>query len=292
LPLDDFEWDQGHTMNDTGRPVGIVTGASGGIGRWIALGLARAGHHVVLVCRDRGRGEEASNWIATQVPGADTELRLADLRSLAATREVGRQIAADHPKIALLVNNAGLFTAKRHLTAEGREAVLTVNHLAPYVLTDAVEHALIAGAPARIVNVGSSLSDTARMDPDDLELALGWAMQRAYGRSKLAMMMATFARAKRLGGTGVVANVVHPGLVATGLIKEGGAIGLAWRIMGLFARSAAQGADAPLHAALSPDFARISGAYITNHSAVPPNPLATDFALIDAVETATRRLIV
>jgi len=278
-------------MSDPRRPVSIVTGASGGIGRWIALGLARAGHHVVLLCRDRTRGEEAAAWIATQSPGASTELRLADLSMLAATRDIGRRIVADHPSVALLVNNAGLFTAHRHLTAEGREAVLAVNHLAPFVLTDAVEPALIAGAPSRIINVGSSLSDHATIDPGDLELAGHWAMRRAYASSKLAMMMATFARADRLRGTGVVANVVHPGLVATGLVREPGAIGLAWRLMALFARTEAQGADPPLHAALCQAFANVTGAYIKNRVAVPPNPLAKDFWLVEAVETATRRLI-
>jgi retinol dehydrogenase 12 len=214
-------------MHQGGRRVSVVTGGSGGIGRWIALGLARAGQHVVLVCRDPARGRAAVDWIARQIPCPSLELRLSDLGSLRATRRLGVEISAEHPRLGLLVNNAGMFTARRQSTAEGREATLAVNHLAPFVLTDVLESALRAGAPSRIVNVGSSQSDWAEINPDDLELARGWGMVRAYSRSKLAMMIATFARAERLRGTGVVAHVAHPGAVATSLVRESGAIGIA-----------------------------------------------------------------
>jgi NAD(P)-dependent dehydrogenase (short-subunit alcohol dehydrogenase family) len=245
-----------------GRRVSVVTGGSGGIGRWIALGLARAGQHVVLVCRDPARGEAAVDRIARQVPCLSLELRRCDLGSLRATRRLGVEISAEHPRLGLLVNNAGMFTARRQSTAEGLEATLAVNHLAPFVLTDALENALRAGAPSRIVNVGSSRSDRAEIDPDDLELTRGWGMVRAYSRSKLAMMITTFARAERLRGGGVVAHVVHPGAVATDLVRESGAIGIAWRLMAPLLRSEEQGADTPLHVALAPDWATVTGAYV------------------------------
>ncbi len=272
------------------RQVSVVTGATGGIGRWIALGLARAGHHVVLVCRDAGRGAAAAAWIAQHAPACSTEIRLADLASLRAARRVGGEIAAAHPRVGLLVNNAGMFASRRQVTAEGHEAVLAVNHLAPFVLTDALEDALRAGAPARIVNVGSSTSDRAMIDPDDLELARHWGMVRAYSGSKLAMMMATFARAGRLRGSGVVANVVHPGAVASGLVRAGGPIGAAWRLMAPFLRSEEQGADTPLHVALAPDWAVTTGAYVKDRAAVRPNRRALDAALLQRVEAATRAL--
>ena len=278
-------------MNDAGRPVAVITGATSGIGRWIALGIARADHHLVILSRDAARGQEVAGWIAGAAPGSSTELRLADLASLSTTRRVGHEIAAAHPRLALLVNNAGMFTSRRQFTAEGREAVLAVNHLAPYVLTDAVEAALRAGAPARIVNIGSSSSDRAAIDPDDLELARNWGMVRAYSRSKLAMMASTFARAERLRGSLVVANVVHPGAVATGLVREGGAIGLAWRLMARFLRTAEQGADTPLHVALAPDWATVTGAYAKNRSATRPNPRALDPALVRKVDAATREIV-
>lgn len=274
----------------TGR-VAVVTGASSGIGRWIALGLANAGYHLVLVCRDAGRGESTVRWITQNVPGSSPELRLVDLALLRATGSLGQEIAAAHPQLGLLVNNAGMFAARRQLTSEGREMVLAVNHLGPFVLTDALEGALRAGAPSRIVNVGSSTSDRARIDPQDLELSRGWGMVRAYSQSKLAMLMATFARAKRLRGSGVVANVVHPGTVATGLVRAGGPIGLAWRMMAPFLSTEEQGADTPLHVALAPQWATVSGAYVKRRAAVRPNPRALDPVLVAQVDRATRALV-
>ncbi len=277
-------------MDHRESPISVVTGATGGIGRWIALGLARAGHHVVLVCRDAARGQAAQAWIARHAPAASTELRLADLRLLSATHRVGLEIIVAHPRVDLLVNNAGIFAARRQVTPEGHEAVLAVNHLSPFVLTNVLEDALRAGAPSRIVNVGSSTADRARINPDNLELVRHWGMVRAYGRSKLAMMMATFARAERLRGSGVVANVVHPGAVATGLIREGGPIGAAWRLMAPFLRTEEQGADTPLHVALAPEWATITGAYIKDRVTARPNPRAANPSLLRQVDAATRTL--
>jgi retinol dehydrogenase 12 len=278
-------------LSETGRPVAIVTGPTGGIGRWIALGLACAGHHVVLVCRSPERGAAAARWIASQHPSASTEVLLADLSSLRGTHRLGLSIAAAHPRLSVLVNNAGMFAARRQVTAEGHEAVLAVNHLAPFVLTSALEPALRAGAPSRIVNVGSSTSDRAKIDPENLELTRHWGMVRAYSQSKLAIMMTTFAHAERLRGSGVVANVVHPGAVATGLIKEKGPIGLAWRLMAPFLRTEEQGADTPLHVALAPDWAQITGAYVKDRAAVRPNPRAAQLELVRKVDSATRALV-
>jgi retinol dehydrogenase 12 len=278
-------------LSQAGRTVSVVTGASGGIGRWIALGLACAGHHVVLISRDLERGEAVRRWIASRVPDSSTELLLTDLSSLHETHRVGLEIASAHPRIGVLINNAGMFSARRQMTNEGREAVFAVNHLAPWVLTEAIEPALRAGTPSRIVNVGSSTSDRAMIDPNDLELARGWSMKRAYANAKLAMMMTTFARAERLRGSGVVANVVHPGLVATGLVRERGPIGLAWRLISQFARTEEQGAATPLHVALSSDWATVTGTYAKDCAAARPNPRALDTALIARVEQATRVLV-
>ncbi len=272
------------------RIVAVITGATGGIGRWIALGLARAGHHVVMIARDAGRAEAATAWITQQVPGCSIEVQLADLSSLAATQRAGQEIAARHPRIALLVNNAGMFTARRETTAEGHERVLAVNHLAPYVLTHELEAALRAGAPSRVINVGSSTSDRAKIDADNLELVRGWGMVRAYGQSKLAIMMSTFDLAQRLRGSGVVAHVVHPGAVATGLIREHGLIGLAWRLMAPFIRTEEQGADTPLDVALAPRWADITGCYVKDRKAVRPNRRALDPELVARVDAATRKL--
>ena len=268
----------------------VVTGATGGIGRWIALLLAQAGHPVVLVGRDRARGEAAQAWMAQQ-SGAVPELMLADLSSLAATRALGQAITARHPRIHLLVNNAGVFRARRERTVEGHDVVLAVNHLSPFVLTRGLLGALRAGAPSRIVTVGSSTSDRARIDPANLELDRRWGMVRAYSQSKLAVMMATFEWARRLDGSGVVANVVHPGAVATGLVRTPGVIGLAWRLMAPWLLTEAQGADTPSHVALAPELAAVTGQYFKGRKAVEPNRLARDPALTGQVWQATERLV-
>jgi NAD(P)-dependent dehydrogenase (short-subunit alcohol dehydrogenase family) len=270
--------------------VAVVTGATGGIGRWIALGLTQAGFHVVLVARDRARGEAAQAWIAGRAPGASTALMLCDLSLLAETRALGRDIAARYPAVSILVANAGVFRARREVTAEGHEMVLAVNHLSIFVLIETLRDALVAGAPSRVVVVGSSTSDRARIDPDNLELARGWGMVRAYGQSKLAVMIASFGWARRLGPGGVAVNVVHPGTVATGLVRARGVIGLAWRVMARFVLTEEQGAATPLYVALAPELAGVRGAYFKDRREVAPNALAGDAALGERVWAATVRL--
>jgi NAD(P)-dependent dehydrogenase (short-subunit alcohol dehydrogenase family) len=272
-------------------PVAVVTGATGGIGRWIALGLAKAGYHTVLVGRDAARGQAARDWIAQQASQTVTEFMLADLASLAETRALGQRLRAVHPRIAILVANAGIFSATRQTTPEGHDRVLAVNHLAPFVLIETLQPALIAAAPARIVVVGSSTSDKARIDPHDLELTRHWGMVRAYSQSKLAVMITTFGWADRLRPYGVTANVVHPGAVATGLVRAPGMIGLAWRLMAPWLRTEAQGADTPLHVALAPALARTTGRYFKDRAIAEPNRLAGDRALAQAVWNVTERLV-
>lgn len=129
------------------QPVAVVTGATGGIGRWIALGLARAGCRVIMVARDEGRADATRRWIVGQVPAAATEIVTADLSLMAHARRAGEEIGTRHQSLALLVNNAGLITRTRRVTAEGREAVLAVNHLAPFVLTGTLDRFFVPAAP-------------------------------------------------------------------------------------------------------------------------------------------------
>ena len=272
------------------RSVAVVTGATSGIGRWIALGLARAGFRLVLPVRNAARGRVATEWLRAHHPQATIETIEADLASLRATRAAAHAIRARHPALSLLVNNAGVFRARREWTAEGRDIVLATNHLSPHLLTQELLPALLSGAPARIVTVGSSTSDRARIDPARLEPAR-WSMTGAYAQSKLAVMMSSFETARRLEGTGVVANVVHPGMVATGLIRSGGPIGLVWRGLALVVRTEEQGADTPLHVALSPQLARTTGRYFKDRLPVPPNKRALDPVLLRDVWDATGRLI-
>lgn len=270
--------------------VAVVTGPTSGIGQWIALGLARAGLHVVLVARDAGRAAATRDWIARQAPQASTEIVQGDLSLLAETRATGGRIAAAHPRLAVLVNNAGVFSERRRVTAEGHELVLATNHLAPFVLTKTLAPALRAGAPARVVNVGSTASDRATLDLDDLEGARRWGMLSAYGRSKLAIMMATFEWAERLKGDGVTANVVHPGVVRTKIAAKPGLVGLFWALGMPFMISPRQGAEGPLRLALASELAGVTGRYFQRTREATPNRLARDPALRARLWAATERL--
>ena len=273
------------------RRVGVVTGASGGIGRWIARGLADAGFHVVLVGRDAGRTTAAAGWIARANPAASLEVAVTDLLLLDQVAKLAARVSEHHQAVHVLVNNAGMFSARRRETSEGHEQVIALNHLSPFVLTGGLLPSLRAAGAARIVNVGSDTSDRARIDPADLEGRRRWGFVHAYGQSKLALMMASFGWARRLAGTGVVANVVHPGAVATGLVRAHGPIGLAWRAMAPFLLSEQQGADTPLHVALSDEYRTITGAYVKRRLPVAPNPRALDPVLEKAVWDATEVLI-
>ncbi len=275
------------------RRVALVTGASGGIGPWVALGLARAGMHVVLAGRDQARTEAARAWVAERAAGSAPEGEVADLSSLVAARALGERVAARHGALSVLVNNAGVFRHRREVTAEGREVVLAVNHLAPFVLTRALLPALLAAEAsgagrARVVNVGSSASDHAGIDPDDLEMARRWDLVRSYARSKLAMMMATFEWAERVPG--LASLVVHPGGVRTGLVRAGGVVQLGWQALSPFLLTPEQGAATPLHAALSGEMAGVSGRYLKRSRVVAPNRRALDAGVRARVWAATERL--
>ena len=184
----------------------------------------------MLIGRHRARGDEALDWIRNRVPDARAELLVADLSSTAAARQAGMLIDARYPEIDLLVNNAGTFCARREETAEGHERVIATNHLSPFVLTRALVPALRAAAErsggARIVNVGSSTSDRARIDPADLEGHRRWGMVRAYAQSKLALMMVTFGWAKRLEATGSWPMSCTRARWRRGLVRE------SWRLSG------------------------------------------------------------
>ncbi len=271
--------------------IAVITGATAGLGLWVAYGLARAGYHTIIITRSAARGEATRRWIGERARGAVTSLVTADLSSLQQTRQAGEAITAAHPRIDILVNNAGLITARREVTAEGHEMIFAVNHLAPFVLTAALEPALRSGAPSRVVNVGSTASDRASLDLSNLEMQRSWNPLSAYGRSKLALMMATFERARRLAGTGVTVNVVHPGVVATALMSVPGPVGWGWAALRPFMITPERGAMTPLHLALSPLVAGETGKYWKRNRPARPNRQALDTAMVRQLWWETERLI-
>ncbi|GEC03111.1 3-oxoacyl-ACP reductase [Streptomyces spinoverrucosus] len=200
----------------------LITGATSGLGRYVAFELVRSGHRVLAHGRDPGRTELLVAELSAE--GA-AEGFVADLSSLAEVRELGSRVAEAHPELDVLINNAGVGGgprgAGRELSADGHELRLAVNYLAPVVLTRALLPVLRANAPARIVNVGSAGQEP--LDFDDPEFARGYEGFSAYCRSKLALATWTFTLAEELAGTGVAVNVLHPAtFMDTAMVREGG----------------------------------------------------------------------
>jgi len=187
----------------------VITGASSGIGKAASLALARLGADVILVCRDKARGEAALAEVGAVAPASIRQLELADLSSLRDVRELaGRLSRLD--RLDVLINNAGLVLASRQVSADGFEYTFALNHLAPFLLTGLLREKLAASAPARVVTVSSAAHRAARLDLADLQLTGHFNGWRAYANSKLANILFTRELASRLAGTGVTANSVRP----------------------------------------------------------------------------------
>lgn len=199
--------------------VALVTGGTGGIGRETALGLAKLGATVVVVGRDRARGEQAVEAIRCQSGNARVELITADLSSLEQVRWVAERFGAMHSQLDILVNNAAGLFEQRTETADGFEATLALTHLSPALLTHLLLPRLRASVPARIVNVGSGLHRWARMRWDDLQSVDGYRGLEAYGRAKLLNLMWTYELARRLRGTGITVVSADPGSAWTAMAQ-------------------------------------------------------------------------
>jgi NAD(P)-dependent dehydrogenase (short-subunit alcohol dehydrogenase family) len=274
---------------DTGNLNGklaVVTGATGGIGLYTALGLASRGASLIITGRDDKRLANAVAWLKDRVPAVIVETEKADFASLAEVRAMALRILASHPKIAILVNNAGLFMGKRVLTVDGFEATLQINHLSPFLLTNMLLPAIEAGSggagdPSRIINVSSMASRFAKIDFDDLNLAKPGSFWNSYGQSKLANILFTKGLAARLDPKSIIAVALHPGFVASNFGNKGALSNLAWRLMRPFQISQAKGAENSLFAATTSDVAAIAGLYLVAKKPVRPNKQAADSGAVE-----------
>jgi NAD(P)-dependent dehydrogenase (short-subunit alcohol dehydrogenase family) len=257
----------------------LVTGANSGIGRETALGLARIGARVVLVCRNRQKGELAVSAIQRETGSTQLDLLIADLSSLGSVRALAAQVQQRYPRLDVLINNAGAAVPSRTLSADGIEMTLAANHLGPSLLTLLLIDRLKASAPARIVNVSSDAHRNARLDMDDLQFARRkYNALAAYGQSKLLMNAFTFELARRLEGTGVTANGLHPGVVATNIWPPDAPwfFKVAIAVIKPFMLSARRGADVSLYVATSPEVANVSGQYFVKSKVVAASPLSRE----------------
>lgn len=256
----------------------VVTGGTNGIGLETARGLARAGADVHIIGRSQERIDAAVASIKASTDKGSIRGWKADLSSQASIHALAPRLLGALPRIDVLVNNAGALFMKRELSAEGVEMTWALNHLNYFTLTHLLLEAVKSAPAGRIVNVSSAAHLSGQIRFDDPEFRTGYAGFAAYSQSKLANVMFTNALARRLAGTGVTANSLHPGGVATGFAKNNG--GLAMAFMGtvwkLFALSAEKGAATPVFLASSPTVAGQSGNYYVRSKSAPMSSAAAD----------------
>jgi NAD(P)-dependent dehydrogenase (short-subunit alcohol dehydrogenase family) len=257
----------------------VATGATSGIGEAAVLALAGLGARIVFVARDEARAQATMLKLEAKAPGLGHRMHLADLSSMAETRRVGAAIAMSEPRIDVLINNAGALFSNRRVTPEGLERTFALNHMAYFVLTEALRDTLVDSAPARIVSTSSTAHEEASLDFGDLQSANGYHGFRIYGRSKLANILFTRELARRLAGTGVTANCLHPGLVATRFgSSSGGLVGRLIPFLRPFFISPEKGADTIVYLASSPEVASMTGAYFVKRKITKPSAATQDDA--------------
>jgi NAD(P)-dependent dehydrogenase (short-subunit alcohol dehydrogenase family) len=263
----------------------LITGATSGIGLVTAQALARKGATVVMVARDARRAEDQVQRIRNETNNPRVVFLVADLASLASVRALAADVLARYAALHVLVNNAGAMFTRRLATIDGYEMTFVVDHLAPFLLTNLLLNSLKASAPARVVTVASDAHQGARIDFDDLMYERRrYRSLQAYGQAKLANIMFTYELARRLQGTGVTANALHPGFVATNFARNNGPLyRFGMSLVRPFTISPQRGAETSIYLASSADVANVTGQYFTKCQQISSDKPSYD-------EAAQRRL--
>jgi retinol dehydrogenase 14 len=242
----------------------LVTGATAGIGRATALGLARLGAELAICGRDRDSTQGAADELRA-AGGGRVEVFVADLSAQSQVRQLAGQVLERCPRVDVLVNNVGGYWDSRHVTTDGLERTFALNHLAPFLLTNLLWDRLAGSAPARVVTVSSNAQAQGRIDFDDLQGERSYSGARAYSQSKLANVLFTYELARRLPAA-VTANALHPGLTRTSFGADDPA-GVQRRLVPMlrpFMQAPAQGAATSIHLASAPELERVTGRYFAN----------------------------
>lgn len=270
----------------------VVTGANRGIGRETAVGLAARGWRVVLACRDIVAAEDAARAIRAATANPRVEALGIDLASQRSIRAAATRFLASHDRLDVLIHNAAIITRRHALTVDGVETQLAVNHLGPFLLTYLWRDLLAASAPARVVVVSSEAHRWATLDPDDLNGARRYSAQRTYQRTKLANILFTYALARRLDGTGITANALHPGVAGTRLLRSYSRV--ARLVLGLVQpeRTSAPPrlARTSIYLATSPDVAETTGHYFRHSRPVRSSKASYDRATQERLWAVSARL--
>lgn len=256
----------------------LITGATSGIGEQTAYALAEMGAKLLLVCRDRDKGEVVAHNIRTHV-GADlAKIIVGDLASLAQVRQISEVVLEQRQSLDVLVNNAGVFNMHRSITADGYEEMFAVNYLAHFLLTNLLLERIKKSNVARIINIGSGAHKLVKeINFEDLSFVNGFRPLKVYSHSKLANVLFNFALSDRLAGTGVTANLVDPGEVATNLGSQNGMFGsIIKKVMSYFLQSSENGAATSVYACSSSDLDGVSGQYLRKSAISEACDWATD----------------
>jgi retinol dehydrogenase-12 len=268
-----------HSANPMHGKVCVVTGATSGIGLVTAETLARQGATLIVVGRNPERGAATVSRIQRETGNSAVELMLADLSAQTQVRQLASEIQRRFARLDVLVNNAGALFGQRQLSQEGIEMTFALNHLAYFLLTNLLLEPLKASTSARIVNVSSEAHRRARLDFADLQGQRRYSGWRAYARSKLANILFTYELARRLEGTGIMANALHPGFVATNFGRNSRSItAMFFRILQLAAISPEEGSQTIIYLATSPQVKDITGEYFVRQKAVRSSPPSYDRA--------------
>jgi NAD(P)-dependent dehydrogenase (short-subunit alcohol dehydrogenase family) len=250
--------------NEMNGKVCLITGANSGVGKATASRLASLGATVVMVCRDKGRGEAALGEVRSQSGSSAVELLLADLSSMESVRQLAQTFRQAFKKLHVLDNNAGVILGKCMLTVDGFESTFTINHLSHFLLTDLLMGLLQASAPSRVINVSSDAHFGGHIDFDSFRCERPYRATRAYSQSKIAQVLFTYELARRTAGTGIAANCVHPGAVRTNWGNSGGtAFSLMMKVARPFLLSSEKGADGPVYLASSESMQDVTGRYFS-----------------------------
>jgi NAD(P)-dependent dehydrogenase (short-subunit alcohol dehydrogenase family) len=269
----------------------LVTGANSGIGKVTAKVLAAGGATVIMVSRSRDKGEAARDEIVRETGAKNVDLMITDFSDLKQIRSLAANVKARYPRLHTLVNNAGTFIDKRTLTADGYETTFAVNHLGYFLLTRDLLDLMKSSAPARIVNVASDAHRRGHIDFNDLNLENGYGGWKAYSQSKLANVLFTYELARRLEGTGVTANCLHPGVVGTNLFNSvGGLLGKIVRLFTPFMRTPEKGADTIIWLASSPEVEGVTGKYFADRKEQATNPESYDTAVAARLWEVSERM--
>ena len=267
----------------------LVTGATSGIGKATALGLAKLGATVVLMARDAARGEAAVREIkdATEHPRID--LLLCDLSSQASIRAAADQFRRRYERLSVLINNAAIVTRKRILTQDGLELTFATNHLAPFLLTHLLLDRLHTGAPARVINV--TAPSTTKPDFDDLQGERKFGAIQAFGASKACNLLFTHELARRLEGRGVTVNAYHPGIVRTGLMRQAPIpMRIFSSLLKLFALTPDRAAEGLVQLASASQFEGVTG-QLVHKGKVIPSPFGSDTAAQERLWAESVKLV-